>query len=322
MVVRRSGPLHRLAAVGRVGVELAYLLAAALVLTPLIILTVGILMLLALVPVPSVRRAIGWVQRMLAGTLGDSFVLLESEIRNAAIVGHVHRDLQWLSRRCRRTVVIAHSQGAAIAHQLLRQGTSCPLPSILVTFGSGLNKLAEIRSVFKARRQFVAWAAVAAIVLCTVTLPSTISILGGQPISHLMALVLALLMAFMAGRLSQRLSPWVFMFALCTLMFGRSNLSSPEWHTVGVCWVSLVVFVGSVGLLRVAPEPQHFTLPQETMWFDYHASSDPVTNGPLFDEGVDFMDERLVYNTGSALTDHSAYWNNPEGFVWPVAFGM
>ena len=64
----------------------------------------------------------------------------------------------------------------------------------------------------------------------------------------------------------------------------------------------------------------------EIPWTDLYASSDPVSNGPLFDpdDTPDYLKERTheIYNRYSNRTDHNAYWKNPEEFTSRVALGV
>jgi hypothetical protein len=55
-------------------------------------------------------------------------------------------------------------------------------------------------------------------------------------------------------------------------------------------------------------------------WLDFYASADPVPNGPLLDNAsADLMDSIEVHNRGSALCDHTTYWDNRDHFVGAVA---
>jgi len=78
--------------------------------------------------------------------LGDSLVFTDNKVINAAICSKVTADLTWLRQRCDRVVVLAHSQGAAVAHTVLRRSDTISVDR-LVTFGSGLRKLLEVKSV-------------------------------------------------------------------------------------------------------------------------------------------------------------------------------
>jgi len=55
-------------------------------------------------------------------------------------------------------------------------------------------------------------------------------------------------------------------------------------------------------------------------WIDYWATADPVPNGPLAPLGtVEKLQPFRVTNRISWLTDHSAYWENRDEFVLPLA---
>jgi hypothetical protein len=106
---------------------------------------IGVAMLLVLIPFGPWRRKVLDVVNALTLTLGDSYVL-EEEIQRVALAGKVRDALNWLASRTNRTVVIAHSQGGAIAHEALQQGAPNNL-AMFVTVGSGLEKLHFLREV-------------------------------------------------------------------------------------------------------------------------------------------------------------------------------
>src|SRR5450755_170460 len=129
-----------------------------LALSPLLLAAISSLVLLGAVPITPVRNFAGWVQRVLAATAGDSFVFMRQPITGAAICQGVTSDLEWLAARCKKVVVVAHSQGAAIAHRVLRAPVTAPC-DLLVTFGSGLSKLAEMERTSVPHGREVLWLA-------------------------------------------------------------------------------------------------------------------------------------------------------------------
>jgi hypothetical protein len=99
--------------------------------------------LLAIIPIGRVRRAVFAVLRSIAGVVGDAYGQLRSPIQRAAFERAVLDAMQWLRPKCERLAVIAHSQGAAVAHGALRGGE--PKADLLVTVGAGITKLEALR---------------------------------------------------------------------------------------------------------------------------------------------------------------------------------
>lgn len=125
-------------------------LAFGALVTPLwLLLSLGIDTLLvvastvALVPLGRVRRTVFALLRSLAGVVGDAYVLLRNPVQRAAFEKATLQALEWLRPRCRKIAVVAHSQGAAVAHGTLRQAR--PSADLLITVGSGIAKLEALR---------------------------------------------------------------------------------------------------------------------------------------------------------------------------------
>jgi hypothetical protein len=115
-------------------------LLAAVVLLPTVAIATLLIWLAA--PLPRVGKHARRVQDALAGSVGDAFVWQRRPLLREAIVTQVRADLQALSGECDAVVVIAHSQGASIAHEVLRRGGGAPTNlAALVTYGQGINRL-------------------------------------------------------------------------------------------------------------------------------------------------------------------------------------
>src|SRR5262249_17369832 len=128
--------------------QAAWYLVTALLGSCLLLLLILVLLVLAIPPIPQVRDFVSRVQRALSSSLGDSYVLVASPIRRAAIIGQVVRDLRWMEARCDRLAIVAHSQGGAVAFEALRTRVFAGCDKqrfLLLTFGSGLSKLEEVR---------------------------------------------------------------------------------------------------------------------------------------------------------------------------------
>ena len=91
--------------------------AMASVLLSLVLLALAVLEKL---PIPRIDKAVRWVAVKISAVLGDSYMLAHCPKQFAAMCTQVARDLRWLQDRCEKVAVVAHSQGAAIAHQVLK----------------------------------------------------------------------------------------------------------------------------------------------------------------------------------------------------------
>jgi hypothetical protein len=130
----------------------------AMALTPVFLILLASPLVLGLLPIPQLRSLILTTQTMLVGTVGDSLAFVESPLRAALIRGRILEGLERLKGRCERTVIVAHSQGAAATLDALggilehdETGESSaprpegPVPDALVTFGSGVNQLVSLK---------------------------------------------------------------------------------------------------------------------------------------------------------------------------------
>ena len=286
MILSHFGKLVRLRLAGwkRWAFGLPVFLFAVL-LALLVQLLVAVLGLAALIPIPRLRRALSGLLLTLTGTLGDSYVLVSSPVQEAAAVSRLRRDLAWLSERVEKVVVIAHSQGAAIAHRALlgpRPGNVCRL----ITFGSGIGKLEELRLLERpANRDFY------------------LAVQLGLPLVTLSILLLP--RAAQALKSSYLLLGWdLYLFLLIVL--------GPALLLVSILartWSGWPTYLDHL----------HRELPLSGLkWRDFYSTADPVPNGPLLvgETGkLPWYEGHKIVNLRSAVTDHSAYWGNQDEFV-------
>jgi len=117
-----------------------------------LITVLGLTLLVGLIPIPQFRTLALAVQSKLTATVGDSFAFVESPIRAALIRECILDGLKRLKPRCVHTVVVAHSQGAAVVLEALgalepsnekREAAAVSVPDALITFGAGTNQLAS-----------------------------------------------------------------------------------------------------------------------------------------------------------------------------------
>lgn len=268
-------------------------LAGSLVLSLLTLALLAVLLLPALLPIPSLRRALASLQQQVASSLGDSYVLVTRPIEAASIVGQIRRDLDWLTSRgnCERVAVVAHSQGGALVHEAIR-GQRPEKLELLLTFGSGLRKLEELREFLRAGRSFGRSAALTLIGL-------------GCAAPALFSLGMAGL-----GFMSETPEPLDLAIVGLWSIVGTSLVLTGLWDLVSGLdarqlsrWSQLL---GASGL----------------QWVDYYASADPVPNGPLFDSGERPPDSVEVCNESSAVRDHNTYWLNQDEFVTGVVTAL
>ena len=129
-------------------------LAILVPLAPVFVLLLAVVSVFGLVP-PLRAWALA-VQSTFTATMGDSLAFVESPLRAEFIRTCLKERLGDLVQRCDRTVVVAHSQGAAaiidaMGGLAMRQGihhsTDCPRPNALVTFGAAVNQVVSQRVI-------------------------------------------------------------------------------------------------------------------------------------------------------------------------------
>jgi hypothetical protein len=239
----------------------------------------ALFLVVGLVPIPSVRSALQHIQLRMAATVGDSFVLLARPIEAASIVSAVKRDLRWMALKCSEVVVVAHSQGGAVAHLALR-GTVPGELKLLFTFGSGLRKLEEARELMR-NRSFGLSGVATSIAL------------------FMLLLCTALVFVAIVDREPQSAASIVVMLAY------------------GVIAAAFLV-AGIRDHLRGIPLPElerwiDWLDAKKLRWRDCYASGDPVPNGIVTAAAKDRTVE--VCNRSSMLSDHTSYWHNLDEFV-------
>ena len=268
-------------------------LVAKALLTPILIvlmqLVVAVALLLWLLPFGAWRQALLDVVRVLTLTLGDSYVLLEQDVQRAALVSRVRRHLQWLQARVHKVVVVAHSQGGAIAHDALAQSEPVAL---FITVGSGLEKLEFLRLV-RDRRAGLRAAAFAAPCLVAGVVPLLAGWLDWVPTGTLWGLAPALMLVL-----------------ACAL----------AWRLVQVMNVYRVELAELLAKSPVARGDKAAT------WLDAYATMDLVPMGrasQLPRDGVVTSVE--LRNECSLVSDHVSYFEQRCGFAawcWGAMAGV
>ena len=246
----------------------------AFLLASFVQLAVTLAMILALIPIGPWRKAVVAAVRVLTLTLGDSYVLLDQEIQHAALVARVRRSLAWLTERTERIVVIAHSQGGAIAHEALGND-SPPKVASFISVGSGLEKLQFLRTVIGDRSGLVCASLLFPIALAN--------------------LCLTIFAVSTGGPTWLKTLPSVGLVALAGL--------------IGVLYASLQSYRKQAEKGADALHPPHAL----KEWLDLYAAFDlvPMGSGSLLRDKPFLTLEKLC-NEYSILRDHVSYFTNHD----------
>ena len=200
-----------------------------------------LLMVLWLIPWERLRSYVLRVQFGLAGVVGDSYILLEDPVQRRAIIDRVQRDLNWLALRCEQVVVIAHSQGAAVAALVLSNREQAGVANIhsFVTLGAGVQTLTAIpKESHKRAVRLAGWAAIGCAFALGVAI--VLALTSMWPAAMVLAIVALVCLSIAAGRgynahegrptrlpLAAFSTPWLDFFAAKDLVpFGP--LVNPE----------------------------------------------------------------------------------------------
>ena len=256
-------------------------LALSLPIAVLLQFAVFVLSILALVPIPRLRKALSGMLLTLTGVLGDSYVLIESELQSSAIINRTRDTLVWLAADCEAVIVLAHSQGAAVAHQALRSSTPSNV-RLLLTFGSGLGKLEELILAKKTSGLLHATA----------------------QLVPLLFLLVALIVYITRYEKWDDISAWAVTFVLMLIVMGSALiLRSVENH-----WAEFRKQIGHLSLSSAR---------RNLEWIDIYASHDLVPNGAITPPECEIagLSSRDVVNLRSWAHDHTAYWLNRCEFI-------
>lgn len=256
---------------------------------------------LSLAPIKPVQGAVGSIIDLLMGTIGQSYALKTSAVRRNAIVRDVMKDLEWMESRCRRIVVVSHSQGAEIARQVL-QMRRWPKVKRWVTFGSGILPLAALEE--KHRSHPAVWIPIYAMEFFTVLM----------------------LVCLVVGLISYSFGPVVPGWPQLVAWLDSSN-------AIGLLFSGYVILLAiSIIVAARKPPPPNVSLSKKVMaiWHDLFASHDPVPGGSLVDlykgemrtNEIPIPKQSRIFNTRSGLHDHTSYFDNTEQFIAPLALEM
>ena len=268
-------------------------LLAATVLT-LAVTVVGLALaatlMLAIFPSDRLRNVLVKIQRTLTGVIGDSYIYTKDELQQKAIMARFQRDFQWLSTRCRKIVVVAHSQGAAVAVKRLCGFKHHKLDT-LVTLGSGLQTLDALeRAKTSGTVQDIGLLMMIGMLIIGVGsawLIGSHAALGG---------ILMLSGALLVARGTYKCRK-----DLPEVISGKEEINK-KWALLSSLYVNWYDFYASHDLVPFGP------------WIDIDSYSDSNRENTV----LSYYKPREIRNRESYISDHNTYWDNTEEYVAPL----
>lgn len=238
--------------------------------------------LLALVPIGRLRSAVLSLMQRVARVVGDSYVLVADPMQRAALATAVINAMRWMRPQCERMMLVAHSQGAAVAHDALA-ADNAPRVEFLATVGAGLVKL---RALMYADRHF----------------PQRFLFAG------LVAPVLAASIAIGARLVQLEDAPnYLWLAAVILMIVGLVS--------VALVWESVARTLHELKSNRWGTIDLKISQPM-LRWRDFFGLRDPVPNGSM-SSAIPVQGLRSVAVTvrGSMWADHTEYWNSRADFI-------
>jgi hypothetical protein len=307
----------------------------------------GCLVLALIQQVPVIGKRVNAITTNLVKGVGDAYLFAFDGLARAAMVQRIRRNLDWLNndeRSCRRVALVAHSQGAALCHDLLRSGVlrqGDPV-DLFVTVGSGVRRLNVFRELHEdAKLRSLGWTSITGLVALVTGLVLLLGGLGLPGTAGIGARAGGL--AIIAGCLVAQPArsswgPALILASLGALTLGVTGLVVGGWPGARLL-ASAVAMSAGVALYTWAAwqvvqrvrEAPRLALPAEAVgrWVDFYSTADPVPNGPMRTWPEDeeqpvpppavHPTARLVYNLRSVQADHSYYPDNTDEFVSQLA---
>lgn len=255
---------------------------------------VGILLaVLRLVPLRYFQKQIAWLGGVFSEVLGDSYIFACNPVMRRALADHVRRDLDALQDEQIPVAILAHSQGAAVAFDMLEQH---PTPPPLITYGAGIRRLHEL-----------------------------IGLGDDAPITPMPALfrhswwLTPICFAAFAGAFIDLRNAFVLQAP------SPSQTAGMSWSVVVVLY--LLAFVAAGRALYREDEIDvslgkrlDALLMRQPAWLDLFATHDLVPAGPLLrkQNAASTLDSVEVVNQMRTTADHTSYWASPDGFIDPL----
>jgi hypothetical protein len=226
--------------------------------------------------------------------------LQSSVIRRAAIVSGVKEDLDWISGKCHRVVVVSHSQGAEVCMLVFLDGKRDNVAR-WYTFGAGIAPLAMLH-------------------------PKSLNEPASKNVVRASRVALGVWLAVL-GTIALDMIPGVEWGARDLLLRGAQGIGWQWFLAAYVPFLVAAVFFGTRPGPVVRPPLRASLLAK---WRDLYASEDPVPGGSLVNRfRTELQEAKLgvplqwrIFNTRFAFLDHTSYFRNVEQFVAPIALDL
>jgi hypothetical protein len=265
-----------------------------LVIPPVALVLVAFVLLLDLLQrLPLIGRSATKLVGKFEQGVGDAYLFCLDGPARGAMKQRISRDLAWLLDRCDQVAVVAHSQGAALCHDVL-SGVNELRPGrpvdLFVTVGSGVRRLYGMRELYRNQQ---------------------LQALGWQGVLAALASTVGLLVAGIGLAVGSGSWPAVLAGGVLVLL--------------GAAWQVRVH--GKIAGQVTKPLPK-LALPATSAnaWIDYYATADPVPNGPICTDAkepgrVD-VESCVVHNYRSVSEDHSGYVDNTDQVLTRLALHL
>lgn len=258
------------------------------VLAGVVALVLVLLLPLSVLPVPFLQRLARSLVGVLSGSLGDVYVLLSDGFDRVVVEQRLRRDLDHLlvTRRCDQVVLVAHSAGSRLCHQVLQGSTEDRDRAVrrLVSYGQAV------------------WRA-----------DATERLAGTTRGRRALGLSIASALGLVVGGYLASLQ----VFSIVWWPYGSWGRVQ-SWSALGAGLVVAGVVAGVLGVRAAgASDHRHVNgllplrvLGRPVLWRDYVASADPVPDGRMVgrEQGcvAGFQSVRL-HNLRSVVRDHTSY---------------
>jgi len=233
--------------------------------------------------VPALRGPARWLQRLLIGSVGDSFAYLYDEATWGRIERRLVDTVESIRPRAQRVAVVTHSQGTAVMHRALGAGLRPDWIATWISLGSGLQKLIGLREV--TTRVLVGWAILRALSLGFFLASIPFWRMGTDPET--------------GEDVPSDLTSFALLVGVAVLVAPYRSVRRRQRQVAGL----------------VRRPLSHSQL----HWLDLYTFHDPVPGGPIPGTTGEETEQPIasieVHNEGSFLRDHSAYLDNVEEVV-------